>query len=64
MTIITVQIGKTLGFLGQLEVAISSVKAGLSQVNGTIDIATRFGLSHDNRNDLPQGRQRVGPRRE
>jgi len=44
MTIITVQIGKTLGFLGRVEFARSSVKAGLSQVNGAIDIATRFGL--------------------
>jgi len=60
MTIITVQIGKTLGFLGRVEFATSSVKAGLSQVNGAIGIATRFGLSHDNRNDLPQG---AGPRR-
>lgn len=60
MTIITVQIGKTLGFLGRVEFATSSAKAGLSQVNGAIGIATRFGLSHDNRNDLPQARPETG----
>jgi len=60
MTLITVQIGKTLGFLGRPELALYGVKAGLSQVNGVTTTATQFGLGHDNRNDLPQARPETG----
>jgi hypothetical protein len=60
MTLITVQIGSTLGFLGRADMLASGAKAGLAQVNGAKTSHGDLGLDHANSNDLPQARPETG----